>query len=52
MKGRELYSTVIKAGKPTEPVPTRLMTFKSEQEQVGGAIEALRIKYCDSLLAP
>lgn len=36
----------------TEPVPTRLMTFKSEQQQVGGAIEALRIKYCDSLLAP
>jgi hypothetical protein len=28
----------------------KLKTFKGEQQQVGGAIEALRIKFCDSLI--
>lgn len=47
----DAYAATIKQGiKPTEEVPNRLVIFQKEQVMMKGSIEAIRIRFCDSLL--
>jgi hypothetical protein len=46
----ESYELVTKAGvKPDEVVPKQQVSYRGKDDEFGGTIESLRIKYCDPL---